>query len=30
MKTENENDLFETEFYDGDIKKNFPFPCLKK
>ena len=24
MKTENENDLFEIEFYDGDIKKELP------
>ena len=30
MKTENENDLFEIEFYDGGIKKSFPFPDLKK
>ena len=30
MKTENENDLFEIEFYDGDIKKELPIPLFEE
>ena len=30
MKTENENDLFEIEFYDGDIKNELPISLFEE